>query len=67
MNNKTGGVRALSSVLKSLAVLDALAKSMRPLRLMDLARALDESRATTYQRLLTLTHGGWVEQTADGA
>src|SRR6185436_18674322 len=67
MNNKTGGVRALSSVLKSLAVLDALAKSMRPLRLTDLARALDESRATTYQRLLTLTHGGWVEQTADGA
>ncbi|HKU47541.1 MAG TPA: IclR family transcriptional regulator [Burkholderiales bacterium] len=67
MNNKAGGVRALSSVLKSLAVLDAFTRSTRPLRLMDLARALDESRATTYQRLLTLTHGGWVEQTADGA
>ena len=67
MNNKTSGVRALSSVLKSLAVLDALTRSMRPLRLMELAQALDESRATTYQRLLTLTHGGWVEQTPDGA
>ena len=67
MNNKRSGVRALSSVLKSLAVLDALAKNPRPARLMELAQALDESRATTYQRLLTLTHGGWVEQTADGA
>ena len=67
MNNKTSGVRALSSVLKSLAVLDALTRSNRPMRLMEMAQALDESRATTYQRLLTLTEGGWVEQTADGA
>jgi DNA-binding IclR family transcriptional regulator len=67
MNNKTSGVRPLSSVLKSLAVLDALARSQRPQRLMEIAQALDESRATTYQRLLTLTEAGWVEQTADGA
>jgi DNA-binding IclR family transcriptional regulator len=67
MNNKTSGVRALSSVLKSLAVLDALARSPRPQRLMELAQSLDESRATTYQRLLTLTQAGWVEQTVEGA
>ncbi|HET7669425.1 MAG TPA: IclR family transcriptional regulator [Burkholderiales bacterium] len=71
MNNKatakSSGVRALSSVLKSLAVLDALTRSNRPLRLMELAQALGESRATTYQRLLTLTEGGWVEQTGEGA
>jgi len=67
VNNKTSGVRALSSVLKSLAVLDALTRSNRPLRLMEVAQSLDESRATTYQRLLTLSEGGWVEQTADGA
>ena len=67
MNNKTSGVRALTSVLKSMAVLDALTRSHRPMRLMEMAQALDESRATTYQRLLTLTEGGWVEQTTDGA
>ena len=67
MNNKTSGVRALSSVLKSFAVLDALTRSSRPVRLMEVAQALDESRATTYQRLLTLTEAGWVEQTAEGA
>ena len=60
-------MRPLSSVLKSLAVLDALTRSHRPQRLMELAQALDESRATTYQRLLTLTEAGWVEQTAEGA
>jgi DNA-binding IclR family transcriptional regulator len=67
MNNKASGVRPLSSVLKSLAVLDALTRSQQPQRLMQLAQTLDESRATTYQRLLTLTHAGWIEQTADGA
>lgn len=67
MNNKRSGVRPLSSVLKSLAVLDALTRSNRPMRLMELAQTLDESRATTYQRLLTLGEGGWVEQTDDGA
>jgi DNA-binding IclR family transcriptional regulator len=67
MNNKGYGVRPLSSVLKSLAVLDALARAHRPQRLMELAQALEESRATTYQRLLTLTQAGWIEQTADGA
>jgi DNA-binding IclR family transcriptional regulator len=60
MNNKASGVRPLSSVLKSLAVLDALARAHRPQRLMELAQALEESRATTYQRLLTLTQAGWI-------
>jgi DNA-binding IclR family transcriptional regulator len=67
MKHKPTGVRALSSVLKSLAVLDALTRSNRPMRLMELAQALAESRATTYQRLLTLSQAGWVEQTAEGA
>jgi DNA-binding IclR family transcriptional regulator len=67
MNNKRSGVKPLASVLKSLSVLDALARSARPMRLMELAQALQESRATTYQRLLTLTQAGWVEQTAEGA
>lgn len=66
-NNKRSGVKALSSVLKSLAVLDTLTRSARPMRLMELAQTLQESRATTYQRLLTLTQGGWVEQTPEGA
>ena len=67
MNHKPSGVRPLSSVLKSLAVLDALTRTNRPMRLMELAQALDESRATTYQRLLTLTQAGWVDQTGEGA
>src|SRR5437588_2847345 len=67
MKHKQSGVRALSSVLKSLAVLDALTRTQRPMRLMELAQALDESRATTYQRLLTLAQAGWVDQSADGA
>jgi DNA-binding IclR family transcriptional regulator len=67
MNNKASGVRPISSVLKSLSVLDALTRSQRPQRLMELAKALAASRATTYQRLLTLSHAGWIEQTPDGA
>lgn len=59
-------VRALSTVLKSFAVLDAVAASAEPMRLADLARTLGEARAATYQRLVTLIEGGWVEQTDDG-
>lgn len=45
-----------------MAVLDGLAKSPRGMRLPEIARAMDLSRATAYQRLLTLVEAGWVEQ-----
>lgn len=61
------GVRPLSSVLKTLSVLDLLGAADRPLRLMDAVRATGESRATTYQKLVTLVEAGWAEQAADGA
>jgi DNA-binding IclR family transcriptional regulator len=67
MKSSTQGVRPLSSVLKAFAVLDLLGASERPLRLMDVVRATGESRATTYQKLVTLVEAGWVEQAADGA
>ncbi|MCV0397186.1 MAG: IclR family transcriptional regulator [Rhizobiaceae bacterium] len=56
------GVRPLTTALKTMAVLDALAKSPRGMRLPEIARAMDLSRATAYQRLLTLVEAGWVEQ-----
>lgn len=61
------GVRPLSSVLKALAVLDVIGGADRPLRLADLARAVGESRATTYQKLVTLVAAGWIEPTGEGA
>jgi len=61
------GVRPLNSVLKALAVLDALGKSDRALRLVEVAAAVGGSRATTYQKLVTLIAAGWVEQTEAGA
>lgn len=65
-SNDERGVRPLSSVLKTFEVLDALAVSDTPVRLIDLARAVGGSRATVYQRLLTLIRAGWVELTRDG-
>lgn len=61
-----GGVRPLSSALKTLEVLDVLGASDSPMRLIDLARTVEGSRATVYQRLLTLVRAGWVELTHDG-
>lgn len=63
----TGGVRPLSSVLKTFSLLDAIGRADRPLRLADLARSTGGSRATVYQKLVTLQHAGWVEQDAQGA
>jgi IclR family transcriptional regulator, KDG regulon repressor len=62
-----GGTRVLSSALRTFAVLDALAEFDQPVRLPDLTRRLGGSRATTYQKLITLVAAGWVEQTADGS
>lgn len=60
------GVRPLGSVLKALAVLDLLGRSSRPVKLVELTRALGESRATTYQKLVTLIQAGWIEATDEG-
>jgi DNA-binding IclR family transcriptional regulator len=60
------GVRPLSSVLKTLALLDLLGKSERALRLVEVSQASGASRATTYQKLLTLVEAGWVEQASGG-
>lgn len=56
------GVRSLSTVIKTLAVLDVLAASPRGMRLPEIAAAMELSRPTAYQRLLTLIEAGWVEQ-----
>lgn len=56
------GVRPLTSAIRTLAVLDVLGRSDRPMRLVDVAAAISGSRATTYQKLLTLISAGWVEQ-----
>lgn len=64
---KPGGVRPLSSVLKTLAMLDLLGRSEQPMRLVDLTRAVGGGRATVYQKLVTLMHAGWLEQTEQGA
>ncbi|MFB9949201.1 IclR family transcriptional regulator [Rhizobium puerariae] len=57
-----GGVRPLSTVLKTMAVLDVLAASPRGMKLPEVAAAMELSRPTAYQRLLTLIEAGWVEQ-----
>lgn len=57
-----GGVRPLSTVLKTLALLDLLAQSSRGMRLLEVANGAGLSRATAYQRLLTLIEAGFVEQ-----
>jgi DNA-binding IclR family transcriptional regulator len=63
----TTGVQPISSALKTLALLDIVGRSPQPLRLADLARAAQGSRATIYQKLLTLVRAGWIEQVGQGA
>lgn len=59
--------RPLSTVLKTLKVLDLMAHSNASMRLAEIARRLDGTRATVYQRLHTLATAGWIEQLPDGA
>lgn len=59
-------VRSLSTVLKTLAVLDEAGRSDRPLRLADFCRATGEARGAVYQRLVTLIEAGWLEAASDG-
>jgi len=48
-----------------MAVLDVLAESRRGMRLPEIATAMELSRPTAYQRLLTLVEAGLVEQDQD--
>ncbi|MCH4813868.1 IclR family transcriptional regulator [Halomonas neptunia] len=60
------GVRPLSTVLRTLEVVDYFAGRSRPARLTEIASALNLSRATAYQRAFTLLEAGWLEQDEDG-
>jgi len=57
-----GGVRPLSTVLKTITVMEVLAKSPRGMKLPEVANSLGLSRPTAYQRLLTLVEAGLIEQ-----
>ena len=58
--------RPLSTALKCFELLDIIGAESAPVRLAEMTRAIGESRATTYQRLLTLTAAGWLERLPDG-
>lgn len=60
------GVRALTSVLKTFAVLDVFADAPAALRLADVARLIGGNRGSVYQKLMTLVAAGWLEQTDAG-
>lgn len=60
-------VKALSTVLKCLDTLEVIADQDASVRISELGRLIGQSRATTYQRLLTLTEAGWVERLPDGS
>jgi IclR family transcriptional regulator, KDG regulon repressor len=59
-------VRPLSTALKCFELLEVVAGQPQAVRISELGRILGESRATTYQRLLTLTTAGWLERMPDG-
>jgi DNA-binding IclR family transcriptional regulator len=63
----SGGVRPLSSVLKTLRVLDVLGSEQKVMRSIDIAKATGMSRGSAHQKLVTLVQAGWVEQTPEGA
>lgn len=58
-------VRALTTAVKCLETLELIAGLPAAARLADLARLADESRATMYQRLLTLVEVGWIDRLPD--
>jgi len=59
-------VQPLSSALKCFELLDVIAAQPGPARVSELGRLIDESRGTTYQRLLTLSSAGWIERLENG-
>ncbi len=58
-------VKPLTTAIKCFDMLELVAGLPRPARLANLARLAGESRATTYQRLFTLTTAGWIERLPD--
>lgn len=60
-------VKPLSTALKCFDLLDVIAARSGSARISELGRLIGESRATTYQRLVTLTTAGWLERLADGS
>ena len=58
-------VKPLTTALKCFDMLELVAGLPRPARLAELARLAGESRATTYQRLFTLTTAGWLDRLPD--
>ena len=61
------GVRPLSTALKTLEVLEALAQFPQQARLTEISDKLGVSRPTAFQRLLTLVRAGWIEQMEDSS
>ncbi|QDY99154.1 IclR family transcriptional regulator [Nitratireductor mangrovi] len=59
-------VKVLSSVVKTLSLLEVIAEHDDPIRLADLSHKLGEGRGTIYQRLMTLVEVGWLEQPEPG-
>jgi DNA-binding IclR family transcriptional regulator len=57
----SGGVRALSSAVKTLKVLELLAQSRSPMTLGEVAAKAGMTRSSTYQKLITLRAAGWIE------
>ncbi|MEM1276506.1 MAG: IclR family transcriptional regulator [Pseudomonadota bacterium] len=55
-------VRPLTTAIQCFEMLELIAAEARPVRLADVARLVGKSRATTFQRLLTLVTAGWVER-----
>ena len=56
---------ARSAIDKALDLVEAVARADRPLRLSELAEAVDLHRATAYRVLLELVRRGWVLRTGD--
>lgn len=59
-------MRALSTAVKTLALLDHLGNRGQAARLSEIADDLNIGRSTVYQRLVTLIEAGWVEQLDNG-
>src|SRR5690348_16589684 len=56
---------ATSAVDKALDLVEAVARADRPLRLTEIADAVDMHRATAYRVLADLVRRGWILRTGD--
>lgn len=64
-DNASIGVRALSTAIRTMELLKIFAKSDHPLPLSEVVKLSNLSRATAYQRLLTLVEAGFLEIDSD--